>query len=154
MAFTTLLDALPWLLSWWRIRLQCRRHQFNSWVGKICWRRGRLPTPVFLGYPGDSAGKESAGNAGDLGLIPGLGRSPGEWKGYPFQYSGLGKSMDWIVHGSQRVGHDWVTLTLTLDVFNIILPQYKLNKVSFSLRCREMPVQDSCQFSECLNSNK
>ena len=43
--------------------------------------------------------QESACNAGDLGLIPGLGRSPGEGKGYPLQYSGLENSMDWIVHG-------------------------------------------------------
>ena len=40
-------------------------------------------TPVFLGFPDGSAGKESACNAGDLGLIPGLERSPGEGKGYP-----------------------------------------------------------------------
>ena len=44
--------------------------------------------------PGDSAGKESACNAGDLGLIPGLGRSPGEGNGYPLQYSGQENSMD------------------------------------------------------------
>ena len=44
-----------------------------------------------------SAGKESACNAGDLGSIPGLGRSPGEGKGYPLQYSGLENSMDCIV---------------------------------------------------------
>ena len=56
---------------------QCRRPRFNSWIGKICWRRGRLPTPVFLGFHCGSAGKESACNAGDLGLIRGLGRSPG-----------------------------------------------------------------------------
>ena len=56
---------------------------------KICWRRDRLPTPVFLGFPCGSAGKESAYNAGDPSSIPGLGRSPGEGKGYPFQYSGL-----------------------------------------------------------------
>jgi len=66
---------------------------------KICWRRDRLPTPVFLGFPGGSAGKESTYNAGDLGSISGLGRSPGEGKGYPLQYSGLGNSMDFIVHG-------------------------------------------------------
>jgi len=48
---------------------------FNSWVGKIPQRRDRLPTPVFLGFSGGSAGKESARNAGDLDLIPGLGRS-------------------------------------------------------------------------------
>ena len=40
----------------------------------------------FLGSPGDSDGKESACNVGHLGLIPGLGRSPGEGKGYPLQY--------------------------------------------------------------------
>ena len=56
-------------------------------------------TPIFLGFPGGSAGKESACNAGDLGLIPGLGRSPGEGKGYPLQYSGLENSMDHIDHG-------------------------------------------------------
>ena len=44
----------------------------------LCRRWDRLPTPVFLGFPHGSAGKESTCNAGDLGLIPGLGRSPGE----------------------------------------------------------------------------
>ena len=46
-----------------------------------------------------SAVKESACIAGDLGSIPGLGRSPGDRKGYPLQYSGLENSMDWIVQG-------------------------------------------------------
>ena len=41
------------------------------------------------GFPGDSVGKESACNARDLGSVPGLGRCPGEGKGYPLQYSGL-----------------------------------------------------------------
>ena len=49
--------------------------------------------------PGGSAGKESACNAGDLGSIAGLGRSPGEGKGYPLQYAGLENSIDCIVHG-------------------------------------------------------
>ena len=66
---------------------------------KISWRRDRLPTPVLLGFLCGSAGKESACNAGDLGSIPGLGRSPGEGKGYSLQYSGLENSMDRIVHG-------------------------------------------------------
>ena len=52
-----------------------RRLWFDSWVGKIPWRRDRLPTPVFMGFPGGSAGKESTCNVGDLGLVPGLGRS-------------------------------------------------------------------------------
>ena len=72
------------------------------------WRRGRLPTPVFLGFPCGSAGKESPYNAGDLGSISGLGRSPGEGKGYPLQYSGLEKSMDCKVHG---VAKSWTRLS-------------------------------------------
>ena len=58
-----------------------------------------LSTPVFLGFPYGSAGKASSCSAGDLALIPGLGRSSGEGKGYPLQYSGLENSMDCIVHG-------------------------------------------------------
>ena len=54
--------------------------RFDSRVGKIRWRRDRLPTPVFLGYPCGSTGKESSCNVGDLGSIPGWGRSPGEGK--------------------------------------------------------------------------
>ena len=52
-----------------------------------------------MGFPCGSAGKESACNVGDLGSISGLGRSPGEGKGYSLQYSGLENSMDCIVHG-------------------------------------------------------
>ena len=52
-----------------------------------------------MGFLYALAGKESACNVGVLGLIPGLGRSLGEGKGYPLQYSGLGNSMDYIVHG-------------------------------------------------------
>ena len=77
------------------------RPRFDSWVGKITWRRARLPTLVFLGFPGGSAGKESTCNVRDLSLSPGLRRSPGEGKGYPFQYSGLENFMD-----SQRVRQD------------------------------------------------
>ena len=62
-----------------------------------------------MGFPGGSAGKESTCNAGDLGVIPGLGRSPLEGNGYPLQYSGLEDSRDFM--GSQRIWHDWVTLT-------------------------------------------
>ena len=58
---------------------------FNSWVGKIRWRRDRLPTTGFLGFPCGSAGKESTCNAGDLASIPGLGRSRGEGNSYPLQ---------------------------------------------------------------------
>ena len=92
---------------------------FLGW--KTHWRRDRLPTPVFLGFPCGSAGKESSCNAGDLGLITGLGRSPGEGKGYPLQYSRLENS-PWTVEsmGSQRVGQDWTTITFLVSVMKIL----------------------------------
>jgi len=61
---------------------------------------------ILFGFPGGSTSKESACNAGDLGYIPVLGRSPGEGKGYPLQYPVLENSMDYIVHGLQRIGHN------------------------------------------------
>ena len=70
-------------------------------------------TGKHQGCPGGSAGKESACDAGDLGSIPGLGRSPGEGNGYPVQYFGLESSTDCIVHGVERVRHDWATWTFT-----------------------------------------
>ena len=78
-----------------------------------------------LGFPCGSAGKESACNMGDLGLIPGLGRSPGEGKGYPLQYSGLVNSGLWIQSmGSQGVWHDWVTFTFTLELYLLIATKF------------------------------
>ena len=74
--------------------------------------RRRQTTSHMFGFPGGSAGKESPCNAGDPSSIPGLGRSPGEGKVYPLQYSGLENSMDCIVHKVVRVGHDWVTLNV------------------------------------------
>ena len=68
----------------------------------------RLPTPVFLGFSGGSAGKECTCNVEDLGLIPGLGRSPGEGSGYLFQYSALENSMDIIGHGMAK---SWTRLS-------------------------------------------
>ena len=77
--------------------MKSRRPQLDFWVGKIAWQRDRLPTPVFLGFHGGSAGKESACNEENQGSIPELGRPPGE--GYSLQYSCLENSMDFIVHG-------------------------------------------------------
>ena len=56
-------------------------------------------TSLAWDVPGGLAGKESTCNVGDLGSVPGIGRSPGEGKGYPLQYSGLENSVDCIVHG-------------------------------------------------------
>ena len=65
--------------------------------------------PIQQGFPYGSAGKESTCNVGDLGLTPGLGRSPGEGKGYPLQYYGLDNSnMDYTVHG---VAKSWTRLS-------------------------------------------
>ena len=89
-------------------------------VGKIRWSRDRLPTPVFLGFPcGDLGSIPGLGRSpgegdrlptpvflgfpcGDLGSIPGLGRSPGEGIGYPLQYSGLENPMNCVVHGAAK----------------------------------------------------
>ena len=54
---------------------------------------------LYTGFSDSSVGKESTCKVGDLDLIPGLGRSPREGKGYPLQYSGLENSIDCIVHG-------------------------------------------------------
>ena len=67
-----------------------------------------------MGFPCSSVGKESAYNAGDLGSVPGLGRSPGEGNGNPLQYSCLENLMDCslpgsFVHGVARVGHNLAT---------------------------------------------
>ena len=76
--------------------------RFDSCVRKIRWRRDRLPTPVLLGFPCSSDGQESSCSAGDLGLIPGLGRSPGEGNSYPLQYSGLENSIDYSPWGCKE----------------------------------------------------
>ena len=67
-----------------------------------------IPQPYIRGFPGGSAGKESTCTVGDLGSIPGLGRSPGEGNDYPFQYSGLENSINCIVHG---VTKSWTQLS-------------------------------------------
>ena len=72
---------------------------------------------LSVGFPGVSDGKESSCNAGDLGLMPGLGRYPGEGKGYPLQYSDLENSKDrgaWqaAVHGVAKNG-TWPRLSLS-----------------------------------------
>ena len=79
-----------------------------------------------MDFPGSSAGKESACNAGDPGLIPGLGRYSGEGIGYPLQYSGLENSLGCTVHGVAK------SQTRLSDFhFHVSLPQ----------KCRAVIVQ-------------
>ena len=109
----TLLRTLPWCFTAHHKTCSCSVSATGAWHAVLFLPFGpQAETPtagglgVFnlwphmdaLGFPWGSAGKESACNAGDLDSIPGLGRSPGEGKGYPLQYSGLENSMDCIVH--------------------------------------------------------
>ena len=80
------------------------------------------------GFPRGSLGKESAWNLGDLGLIPGLGRSPGEGKGYPCQHSGLENSVDHIVHEAIKSQtqlidvHFHISLVYILELMKSVWP--------------------------------
>jgi len=79
-------------------------------------------SPILMGFPGGSDGKEFACNAGDLGSVPGLGRSPREGNGYPLQYSSLENCMDSTVHGvtkSQTRQSDFHFPILIKCVFHI-----------------------------------
>ena len=85
-------------------------------------------------FPCGSAGKESTCNAGDLGSIPGLGRSPGEGNGYPLQYSGLENSTDCIVHEAAK-NWTWLSDFHFHFTFHVLLWNFLLCSISiFSSR--------------------
>ena len=96
-----------------------------------------------MGFPGGSEGKESACYVGDVGLIPGLGRSPGEENGYPLQYSCLENLMDRrarraTVHGVARIRHDFVTKSPPLKLLQMVTAAMKLKDAcSFNLSLEE-----------------
>ena len=104
-----------------------------------------LPAPVFLGFHCGSAGKESACNVGDFGSIPGLGRSPGEGKSYPLQYSVLENSIDCIVHGVTK------NLTRPSDFHlvdeNIIFKSLKILKTMYNTRILFLGVKERKKMS-------
>ena len=81
--------------------------QFES-INSLMLSLNYGPNLIAMGFLCGSAGKEFTCNVGNLGSIPGLGRSPGEGKGYPLQYSGLVNSMDCIVRG---VTKSWTQLS-------------------------------------------
>ena len=87
-----------------------------------------------MAFPGGSAGKESAYNTGDLGSIPGLGRSPGKGKGYPLQYSGLENSMDSIVLGVAKSQTQSVRLS----------HKYRASRVALAIRIH-LPRQETLE---------
>ena len=84
---------LDWGNRWWKLELRWWESNYAALS-----QEPHTIVSIFISSPCGSAGKECACNAGDLGSISGLGRSPGEGKGYPLQYSGLENPMDCIVH--------------------------------------------------------
>ena len=80
-------------------------------IRKICWRRDRLRTPIFLGFLYGSAGRESTCNVGDLGMIPGFGRFPWRRERLPTRVFWPGEFHGLYSPWGRRVGHDWATFT-------------------------------------------
>ena len=105
------------IFSWKRSIIPLRTEQpFPFSPLHACWGDPAISSLALLlylvGFPCGSAGKEFACNAGNLGSIPGLGRSPGERKDYPLQYYGLENSMDYSPWDC-KVRDDWATFTFT-----------------------------------------
>ena len=102
-------------------------HQISSvpsFFGEI--NKHILSFSLHKGFPGGSAGKESACNAGVLGLIPGLGRSPGERKSCPLQYSGLENSMNSLVHGISK-SRTWLSDFHFHFFFTLLYTDFKMD---------------------------
>ena len=139
---------LSWFSLWSVADLQCQVHFCcDAWLFRYIHRcilfyslpycGFRLPTPVFSGFPCGSAGKESACNEGDLGLIPELGRSPGKGEGYPLWYSGLENSTDYSPWGHKELDTTerlslstviyhriWNTVSCTIQADLVVYPSY------------------------------
>ena len=98
---------------------------------------GELGSRMPEGFLRDSVGKESACNAGDLGLIPGLGRSPGEGNSYPLQYSGLENSMD---RGAWRATVHGVTESEVTERLSLSLVIHSVNLCRIYNRMPELEV--------------
>ena len=115
------------------------QHQSFQWIISVDFLKDWLVWSCSpKGLPGVSAGKESPCNAGDLGSIPRLGRSPGEGNSYPLQYSGLENSVDCIVYGimkSQTRLSDFhfTCITMCLLISSLLYPSSHLSFVLFIL---------------------
>ena len=105
-------------IKWKKVWLyQLASHYWKCLVSEIRWKSQIVAISyqtsyIKIGLPGGSADKESACNAGDPSLIPGLRKSPGEWKGYPLQYFGLENSLDCIAPKNWCF---WIVLKNTLE---------------------------------------
>ena len=89
---------VPYILRLYRAHF-CYEQLADALLDSLDKPSHHLCESLFQGIPGGSAGKESTCSVGDLGSIPGMGRSSGEGKGYPLQSSGLENSTECIVHG-------------------------------------------------------
>ena len=118
--------------------------------GEVSFNREFTP---YWGFPGSSAGKESASCAGDPGSIPGLGRYPGEGKGYPLQYSGLENSKDCIVHGSQRVGHERLSLSLSPYRASLVALTVKNLPIMWQIEVRSLGREDPLEKEMAIHSS-
>ena len=158
----TSLDVVPCL--WLRIKIQNMFFQTHSWLPKrylckfsLSLNLKRIST---LSFPGGSEDKASACSAGDLGSIPGLGRSPGEGNGNPLQYSCLENPMDrgaWraTVHGvaKSRTRLSNFTLLSNLGKLRGMISFSKQPLISVTNRYKSMPSWYSYD-ERCLNQHK
>ena len=108
-----------YIVCLFRVFCPCNKFSLPDTSPHYAWNLTLALLAVFFCQL-SSAGRESACSAGDLGSVPGLGRSPGEEKGYPLQYSGLENSMYCIIHGFTKSGHNWVTFTFTFCQLNTL----------------------------------
>ena len=130
----------------------------HSWV-LVEWNWNKGKHSLSLGFPGGSDSKESACNAGDLGSLPGCGRSPGEMNGYLFQCSCLENPMDrgaqWATAHGVAKSQTWLTLSLFFSVVSYLRGACRYfskfqKKIIFSdLWCREKYKIDILETGPC-----
>ena len=122
-----------------------RTQLYKSWTTRS--RRGTrkdfLWSRFRMGFPCGTAGREPACNVGDLGLIPGLGRSPGEGKGYPLQYSG-----HYTAHG---VAESWTQLSLS-SLFGTQGSVFFFATVLYCIHCHQVEVLFLGHMSQSISS--
>ena len=109
---------------------------FGNYINYLSILRSLSLLGFLWGFPYSSVGKESASNAVDPSSIPGLGRSPGEGKGCPLQYSGLENSMDCIVHGVAKSQTRLSNFHFTYTDFLSFWLFFQLQKQEMNLGCK------------------